>query len=187
MVYFITLFTSCDVLYSPYLRVVVYFIPVLPHQLIVSCFNVISAIFQPKNCGILARAVVQLTYFEGAFPRVLSDVGSEDTGRSEWLTAVHTLVRTLSTVNLQQRNLHQCCWFMDWILQSVLSYDFIREISVLLLKVEKSISFRMQLKRSINKAERYVYWVNEWTFNIYRECWTLSFAFQTKTPENAFK
>ena len=121
------LFTSCGVLYSTYLRAVVYFITMITscgvlyyhiYEVLCTCtttsidcfvFYVVSAIFQPKNCGVQTRAVVQLTYFEGSFPRVLSNVGSEDTGRSEGLTAVHTLVRTLSTVNLQQRNSHQCC------------------------------------------------------------------------------
>ena len=36
-------------------------------------------------------------------------------------------------------------------------------------------------------VSKYVPWVNEWRFNIYRECWTLIIAFQTKnTPKNTF-
>ena len=37
------------------------------------------------------------------------------------------------------------------------------------------------------QANKYVHWENEWSFNIYRECWKQIIAFQTKnTPENTF-
>ena len=43
----------------------------------------------------------------------------------------------------------------------------------------------MQLNRGINII---IFACNAWRFNIYRECWTICIAFQTKkTPENRFK
>ena len=51
----------------------------------------------------------------------------------------------------------------------------------------------MQLKWGVNiiyiclQENKYVHWVNEWYFNIYRESWTPFITFQTKqTPENTF-
>ena len=49
----------------------------------------------------------------------------------------------------------------------------------------KNIYFRIKLKQGINiyiylQAYKICYWVNDWRFIIYSECWTISITFQTK-------
>ena len=95
------------------------------------------------------------------------------------------------------------------IITSCISQDLCQE-NIVCLKVEERLLFVIKyitLKKNtfyyknipseciINRVSiyiclqenKYVHCVNEWRFNIYRECWTPIIAFQTKnTPENTF-